>query len=870
MSAVLRPETALLCGQSHALVGERLRHIICEPLNCEPLNRDEENEPIVALFRSRRHVRSGPRRRSFGRMRRSHIQREQRHNARRVRRLLLRAGLVTIVLAVAAAAFAVWPRDPIRLRRAALDRGNRYFAQKKFAEAVIEYKRAIQIDPRFGEAHSQLAEAYARIDDSRNAFVEYVTAADLRPADLAAQVRAGNALLLMGYAKEAGERADRVLAADPGNFDAKLLRVNVTAGLKNLDDAVVQMYRLTESVAEKPADQARALLHLGVMELARGHAADAEGILLKATERESASVVNHTALANYYWVTGRREDAEAELRRVLAIDPHDSRANRALAAMLITSGRTAEAELPLEALSESSDEPSARLVLADYYIVAERFDVASALLKDMARDTAFFAQAQLRLALIAYKAGRAGQAEQIVDAALEKEPTHPALLLMKARMLAERHRFDDAFARVKAALAVEPKSAEAQYLLGSMYTARNQPDEAIAAFNQVLKLRPNLTDALVRLSSLHLARNDPDTAARFAVQAVTNTPASADARIALFRALIARGNLDEAEHELKPALDANPRAPVILTQWGRLLAARQDVDGARTYLADALAIDPNALEPLGELVGVELSAGRAADALALVTDRLQRTPNDPTVLLLAARIYGATGDPARVEATLQRVIELDPSNLRAFGALGQLYYAAGRLPDARQQFEALAAQNPRSAGAVTMLAVIRQMEGNSNDAQATYERALAIDPNAAVASNNLAWLELKQGGNLDVALQHAQTAKAAFPNEPEFNDTLGWVYVNKHLPDLALEPLLESTRAEPDNASFRFHLAMAYIARSDYRLARPHLERAIALHQEFEGLDEARRQLESLRNLPLGETEPDSGSSLPGERQGTR
>ena len=797
----------------------------------------------MRLLRSRRH------RSRSGRHRPHRSERERRHTSKRARRILIRVALLVVFGAAASAAVAFWPRDPNRVKRAALARGDTYFGQQKFADAILQYKIAIRTDPRFGEAHSRLAEAYAHIDDSRNAFVEYVTAADLRPDDNTAQIRAGNALLLMGYAKEAGQRADKVLARDPNNFDAKLLHANVTAGLRNLDDAVVQMYRLADSVGDKPADQARALLHLGVMELARGHASDAEGILRKAGANQAASATDHVALANYYWATGRRDDAERQLKAVLAIDPHDARANRALAALYIASDRVADAEKPLKVLADSSSEPGARFVIADYYIVSRRYEEAAALLNSMARDTAFYAQSQLRLALIEYEAGRLARAEAIVDATLRKEPTHPSVLLMKARLLAERHQYDEAFKRVSAALAVEPKSAEAKYLLGTIYTARNQPDEAIAAFNDVLKLRPNLVDALIRLSALHLARSDPDNAARFAVQAVTDAPTNANARLALVRALLARGNSVEAERELQPVVESNPHAPVVLTQWGRLLAAKHDVVGARNYLTEAIRLDGTAFEPLNELVALEIGAGRAAEAMPLVSDRLARSPNDASVLMLAAHLYSLTGDSARVEATLKRVVELDPSNLRAFGALGQFYYAAGRLADAQKQFEELARQNPNSVGALTMLAMVQELDRNPDAAEKTYERALAIDANAAVAANNLACLELKRRENLDVALAHAQAAKAAFPNEPEFNDTLGWIYVQKDMLDLALEPLLDSVRAAPDNASFRYHLGMAYIARGELKLARAHLERAVSIGGEFDGVEEARRKVEWLRTV---------------------
>ena len=66
---------------------------------------------------------------------------------------------------------------------------------------------------------------------------------------------------------------------------------------------------------------------------------------------------------------------------------------------------------------------------------------------------------------------------------------------------------------------------------------------------------------------------------------------------------------------------------------------------------------------------------------------------------------------------------------------------------------------------------------------------LAIDPRSAIAANNLAWIYLDSGENLDIALQLAQTAKAALPNLPQVNDTLGWIFYKKGLFSLAEGPL---------------------------------------------------------------------------------
>src|SRR5512133_1511312 len=85
--------------------------------------------------------------------------------------------------------------DVEKEKRAALDAGNVYFARQKYAEAIIEYKKAVQLDSRFGEAHYKAALAFDKMGDRPNALHELVLASDLLPQRDDVQLKAGQYLL---------------------------------------------------------------------------------------------------------------------------------------------------------------------------------------------------------------------------------------------------------------------------------------------------------------------------------------------------------------------------------------------------------------------------------------------------------------------------------------------------------------------------------------------------------------------------------------------------------------------------------------------------------------------------------------------------
>ena len=109
--------------------------------------------------------------------------------------LTCRSALVALLFALSLTGCA---KDPEVAKREFVRSGDGYVEQKKFREAIVEYKNAIQQDPQFGEARLKLAKVYLELGEIRNSFHEYVRAADLMP----------NIVLLgIGLVQNNGERA---------------------------------------------------------------------------------------------------------------------------------------------------------------------------------------------------------------------------------------------------------------------------------------------------------------------------------------------------------------------------------------------------------------------------------------------------------------------------------------------------------------------------------------------------------------------------------------------------------------------------------------------------------------------------------------
>src|SRR6266536_1142499 len=152
----------------------------------------------------------------------------------------INAAAVFVLIGTLAAATAC-AKDPEVAKREYMRSGDQYTAQKKYQEAVIQYRNAVQQDPRFGDARVKLAQTYEQLGDVNNAYREYIRAADLLPNNITAQVKAADMLLLARQFEDAQTRADKALKIDAKSVDAQIAKGNALAGLKNLDAAVTEI-----------------------------------------------------------------------------------------------------------------------------------------------------------------------------------------------------------------------------------------------------------------------------------------------------------------------------------------------------------------------------------------------------------------------------------------------------------------------------------------------------------------------------------------------------------------------------------------------------------------------------------------------------
>ena len=648
-------------------------------------------------------------------------------------------------------------------KRKYVESGDRYVAQGKYSEAVIQYANAINKDPKFGEAHAKLADTYLAQGNMRDAVLEYVRAADLLPDQAAAQLKAGHVLLLGGLFEEARVRARRVLEKDPSNVEALVLTGNALAGLKDLDEALSVLQHALDYDPERVGTYTT----VGVLQLARGDSEEAEKSFQKALATSNGSAEAHLGLGNFYRAVGRKADAERELKRALDLDPKRVDANQALAGFYVETDRAPEAEPYLKAVVALSKDKSAASALADYYTSQRRFDDAVRTLDELSSDPKQFMAARTRIAFVEFAAGNRPKAHEVIDDVLVREPRNALALTTKARLLLADGRTDLALERAKQAIDADSRSPQAQLTLGRVLVATNDSEGARRAFAESLRLEPNSLPPLLELVDLHQRRGQLDTATELADQAVRSHPANVAARLALVGVLTVRSeDHPRAQTELRWLLGRYPKSAPVRTAQGAYLLSERDPAGARDAFNRALELDPldrkRSRASSRSISRRRILRMRATMSTARSRERPARRRCSSCWPRSSSRRTTSARPRRRFE---KRSRAIRPTRNRT--GCWRSSTCSRETRDAKHEFSEIARLQPRSIAAPTLLGVLCYATRDMAGARSWWETALRVDPNAAAAANNLAWLYAELGTNLDAALELALRPGRRCPISPK-------------------------------------------------------------------------------------------------------
>ena len=306
---------------------------------------------------------------------------------------------------------------------------------------------------------------------------------------------------------------------------------------------------------------------------------------------------------------------------------------------------------------------------------------------------------------------------------------------------------------------------------------------------------------------------------------------------------IADRQADAAEADLQKAISLSPDDSRGYTGLAGLRVAEKKTAEAIKLYEQALTKNPKDLQALSGLVQIRLTDKQPAAAVARIQQQISTVPDQPDLYVLLGRVQLELKNYDEAEKVLSRAVELNPNNVDAILALTSAQLSRGSVDQAIDSYKRAIQQDPRDLRPYILLGSLEEGQGHWQDAQQHYQKALDIQPDNPAAANNLAYLLLSHNGNIDVALSLAETARRQLPEVPNTADTLAWAYISKGVYGLAIDLLQEAVNASPQNATYHYHLGIAYQKNNDMAHAKEQFQKALQLNPAGTDIDTIRKAL---------------------------
>lgn len=738
-----------------------------------------------------------------------------------------------------------------------MESGQRYLDQGKYAEAAIEFRGAIQQAPQEAEAYYRLGLAYLAAGNIMDAVPALVKAAEINPRHAGSQKQLAEMLISSKDPKlreEARKRAQQALETAPGDADSLTVLALVES---RLGESSTAERHLQEALRESPANLRAAAL-LASLKLAQGDAKAAEAGLRAVVETGPPSADARVVLAEFLMVTRRPAEAEQELREALSIDKTHIRAKLALAGLNAAAGKLEQVASIYREISQTRNPRYQHLYGAFLFSQGKREEGLKEF-ERIVRENPGDRQARSRLIAAYMVLNRPEQAKRLLAEALEKNPRDLDALLQQSEIDLRGGDLATAHSRLRQILRYQPDSAPAHFLLARVHARQGERRLEREELGQALNLRPDYLPARLALATSYSESGMPQSALDVLDQAPPSQRDSLEFVVLRSHALLALGRTDECAAEVSRALSRGA-APDLLVLDGELKLRSKKQGQALASFESALRQNPEHLGALNGLYRAVAAEKGMASALEALRRHAAAHAKSTRIQQYVGERMLANGRREEATRLFEAALAADPKAPEPQISLARLDLAAGKPDQARKRLNAALSAGGDPIVVYSILAAL-ETEGKNIDAAAGhYRKILDLAPNNVNALTNLAYLLGEYLNREDEALNFAQRAKEADPDNLDATGVLGWLYYRKGIYATAAEYLKEAVSkqgnaAGPAPAFRQCYLGLTLLKLGDAERGIEALRKALAAGPDAKTEQIARAALEQARKSTSAQAE---------------
>jgi tetratricopeptide (TPR) repeat protein len=568
--------------------------------------------------------------------------------------------------------------------------------QPEFAtQAIDAYKKAYALDPKSPVIGERLAEMYWKAQRVHEAVTE----------------------------------AQELLSRDPNDLQTRRLLGRIY--LRSLGD-------LTSSAQSEMAGRA--------IEQYK------EVYRLDPTDSESA-----LWLARLYRLRNEHDKAEDVLRSMLKQDSDNEAAVEQLTQLLLDEGKSADAVLLLEGVTNRTPSPALLDLLGDAY--TQTHDLA--------------------------------KAEGAYRKATELDPSEMSHVRGLGQTLLAEEKFADALTVYQKLADLMPDDSDVYLRLAQIYRELHQLDHAEENLLKARQYAPGSLEVMYNEAMLYEAQGRYEDAIRVLSDAVTGLKSQSTVVPSRRRSLA-----------------------ILYQQLGQLYRDTQNFQAA-VYTFEELGRLGEEEDRRSRMLIMDTyrAAKDLPKALQAGKDALAKYPSDPGLRTSNALLLGENGQTDEAVKVLRSQLTKTEADRDIYLNIAQVYERGRHYKEAEeaaQTAEAIPGQPRDNEMVWFLLGAIYERQKFYDRAEVEFKKALDANPRNAPVLNYYGYMLGDLGIRLDEAEALVQRALKEDPHSGAYLDSLGWVYFRENKLTEAEATLRKAVQRETHDATIRSHLAEVY------------------------------------------------------------
>ena len=424
-----------------------------------------------------------------------------------------------------------------------------------------------------------------------------------------------------------------------------------------------------------------------------------------------------------------------------------------------------------------------------------------------------------------------------ITARLRAHPTTENAIAL-GNWFAANKQFQCAVETFRGAIKADPHSAQLYYLEGVALVALNRPAEALPALEDSVRLESDVIKPHLMLAHLYDQAAQHDKAEEQWKQALEIDPHSVPGLEGLSADLLARQDYMDVIGLLRNA----PRTEQLAIDLSKALGMLNYLDDANKVLSEALQLSPGSVPLASALTVVLIKQVRYQDAINLLQKTVEKNPGNQEAEVQLFRVLVLTNHIDLARPIGPKLLARRPRDSEVLYLNGIVDRSVGDYPQAKAHLEAAVAIDPNFFNSRYNLGMVLVFLHEWKEAAEQLEKAIALGATEPQVHFELA-KALRGLGEDDRALeemkQYQQLKKA---EETELEAAEAAAQGDKDLeagkiPE-AIAHYREASEGQPDNAFYRFKLALALHQTGDGAGERAQLEAAIKLKPDLAGAQE--------------------------------